>query len=499
VIRFLLCTCVLLALLRSPVYGQTVAGRLTTPAGEPVPAALFTLLNESGEALRSTVSDSSGHFSIDAAGPGRHSLRAERIGHATLTTAAFELEPATTLTLTLAVNSPLLGLHEVRAAEADCVPGAAAGPVAALWEQAARALRIRTVVEEAGLLEVRGVRYVRMLDNAYRVRQGILNEDPFTGPFMPFPAFVAGAGHSFVAPDSTGALQYQVPSPAVLLSQAFLASHCIDRVLADKATPDRVGLRFRPVRDQQAVGIEGVLWLDRETGDITVLEYEYRGPRELVPRGARGLVDFARGPDGVPRVSRWWLRVPRVFETSHTVDGRSERNTTLVESGALAFGRDEKPFEDPDALFPLMTGVIALDELVVEARREEFEAYLDAQPWRAFQGPLSVIKPAEIITAPPTNAFDMVRALRQRWLVPDAGPRPCYPAVYLDNMRLDARGAAPRAAGIASGSPLEEVLGQIPGPMVGAIEYIRPQEASMVYGAINTGACGVIVVHSRRW
>jgi hypothetical protein len=231
-----------------------------------------------------------------------------------------------------------------------------------------------------------------------------------------------------------------------------------------------------------------------------VLEYQYRGPRELVPRDARGLVDFTVDAAGMPRVSRWWVRVPRVFETSHTVGGRAERNTEPVESGVLAFGPGGDPLEDPEGLFPLMTGVIALDERVVAAKRQEFEAYLDAQPWRPYQGALGIIKPAEVMAAPPTNAFDVVRSLRQRWLVADPGPVPCYPSVYFDNMRLsDTRGGVPRAAGRQSTSPLEDVLTQVPAPMIGAIEYIRPQEAAMIYGAINVGTCGVIVVHSRRW
>jgi hypothetical protein len=60
--------------------------------------------------------------------------------------------------------------------------------------------------------------------------------------------------------------------------------------------------------------------------------------------------------------------------------------------------------------------------------------------------------------------------------------------VYLANVRL--------TQGRVS---TEDALRGIPASTVGAIERIRSIEAAMLYGAIDVGANGVIVVYSRRW
>jgi len=491
--------------------GQTLRGTVATPQGAPVPGALFTLLDESGRPVGTTVTNARGEFWFETANGGRYALQVERIGQPTFTGEPFTIDSEATLTLTLHVQSQPAGLGDVRAASARCGSGDLGGAVAAAWAHAAKALRIRLVAEQRGLLQVSGVRYMRLLDNAYRVRQGIIDEEPFIGPGMPFPLLPARrgcdsaaersrpeaacpdkqapaeAGPEFAALDSTGTLQYLVPSPAVLLSEAFLGHHCLHELVTDPKDDQRLALRFRPLPGSEQAGVAGTLWLDRSTADVELLEFEYRGAPGNSSREVRGLVDFATSPEGMPVVSRWWLRVPRVFETSRGEGERAERNTVLVESGGLAFGPDNQPIEDPEALFPLMTGVITLDAVVVQAKRTEFEAELEAKPWHWTRSATSVVRPAEILGAPQSSALDIVRALRAQWLVPAPGTTR-QPSVYLDNMRL--------TQGRVS---TEDALRGIPASTVGAIERIRSIEAAMLYGAIDVGANGVIVVYSRRW
>lgn len=483
----LLAGLLLQSLIAAPALAQSLRGTLRSPEGRAVPGALFTLLDASGHAAGQTVTGARGEFSFDPGGGGSYALRVERIGQLTFTGDPFTIHPDTTLTLNLQVQSQPVGLGGVRAATSPCTAGGPGGIVAVVWEQATKALRIRLLAEQQGLLQVSGVRYVRMLDNSYRVRQGIVDEEPFSGRAMPFPTLQPEAGFDFASPDSTGTLQYLVPSPAVLLTDAFLQQHCVHQVSTDPRDAGRVGLGFRPLPRNETAGVAGTLWLDRDRADVQLLEFEYQDPRGRVPRGAHGLVDFAYDADSLPVISRWWLRVPRTFETTHAADERAERRTVPIESGALAFGPDQQPIEDPENLLPLMTGVITLDAVVVQAKRTQFEAELDAKPWHWTRTATSVIRPAELLGAPQSSAYDVVKALRAHWLVPQPGTNQ-LPVVYFDNIRMTDRRTS-----------TEDALRAIPAADIGAIERIRAIEAAQLFGALEGTAFGVIVVYSRRW
>lgn len=429
-IRACCCGCALLVLLSGSAEAQAVRGRLTTPAGTSLPAALVTLLDAQGAPVRVAVSNRGGDFSFGHVGAGRYTVRVERIGRPAATGQPFLVGPSNTVSLGIRQeDSGPVGLGSVRMGRVACAPESPGGAVGSLWAHAVRYLRVAALAEEAGLLRVRGVRYVRRLDRDYGFSTGVIEQRPFVESGMPFPPLPEGQpGGSFAGPDSSGAPAYAVAGPAALLAPGFLQAHCVYEV-AEGAVPGRVGLRFRPLPDQASVGIEGVLWLDRATAELHALEYQYRDPRGELPRGAAGAVGFRVDADGFPRVSRWYVRVPLPRPAG------VEPGNELLESGALALDATGVPLDDPDGVLSVLAGVVSIDSLMVEARRPE---QLPDAPWRWTQGTLG-------------------------------------------------------------GEDLEDKLDGVPLARVSAIEYSRPLEAFMIFGARDDQTSnGVILIHTRR-
>jgi hypothetical protein len=387
---------------------QTVQGRLTDPTGEPVPSALITLLHAKGAAERPTVSDPRGNFTLDASTHGSITLRIERPGYQPFTSQPLALPAAGLTALTLVVDAERRSLEGVRASAGTCQAGAASGIAADLWQQATRALAIMALAEEGGMLAVQGIRYLRLLDGAGDLQYGILEQEGFAGRSVPYPAPPVPELPltGFTETDDAGVVAYHVPSPAMLLSPSFLAAHCVDRVVVDRRRRGDVGLSIRPVTRSAFVGIEGVLWLDRASGDVSAIEYAYRDSRGVVPRGARGLISFRRGSGAMPQVSRWWVRVPRTFETRYA-GGDGARAASTLESGAFVLGANLEPLDDPDGVFALLTGTFMLDPISVEAERAQRTMT---------EGALRQIRLDEMLGAQPTDALEIVSSMRPGWL-----------------------------------------------------------------------------------
>lgn len=74
-----------------------------------------------------------------------------------------------------------------------------------------------------------------------------------------------------------------------------------------------LGLAFEPVSRRTLPEIEGVLWLDRGTAHLQVLEFRYRNlPWPVESRHLGGRVQFERLPAGLWVVSHWRLRMPEL-------------------------------------------------------------------------------------------------------------------------------------------------------------------------------------------
>jgi hypothetical protein len=298
----------------APARAQAVHGTLVDNAGRPVEQVLVALLDAQGRPAGGALTSAAGAFHIRAPGAGRYSLRAERVGYATVTTPAFALAEGETREERLVASGRPVALAAVVVAPGRrrCAVRPGAGlATATLWEEARKALAAAEFASRAGLFRYDVVRWERDLGAG----GGVVTRDvrqPSTGvselPFVSIPpAELSRAG--FIRPLPGGAADYAAPDAAVLLSDEFLDDHCFR--VATGGDPALVGLEFEPVAGRTVPDVRGVLWLDRATAELRRVEYRYvNGPPESRSPGVGGSVEFERLRGGPWIVRRWAIRMP---------------------------------------------------------------------------------------------------------------------------------------------------------------------------------------------
>ena len=157
----------------APLGAQAVLGRLVDAAGKPIAGALVTVVNTSGAALRVTVSDGRGGFAIEGAVPGTLQLRIERPGYLPFTSGPITPRPGANDTLPVTVASERWAAPEARAGSGRCTPDSVFDRARELWQQAKVALTVIALAEEFRMLDVRGARYVRVLDSTGMIVIGL--------------------------------------------------------------------------------------------------------------------------------------------------------------------------------------------------------------------------------------------------------------------------------------------------------------------------------------
>lgn len=328
--------------LGSPLQAQVVRGTLTE-VGDRVPleGAVISLLPETENTpVAMTLSDATGRFDF-AATPGRWSVRAEIIGHATVRSAPFELAEGEDVVLELVtpVEAVSLAQVDVTAADRRCTvrPDDEGLATAVAWEQARKALEGSLLGQEGDRARFGAILYERELEpGTMRVTQErtepyhAAGARPFSGAS---PEDLAMRG--FVQETDSGTY-YFAPDERVLLSDVFLDGHCFRLRRADEH-PGLVGLAFEPIEGGSRTDIEGVVWLDRETGELRSLDYRYVRLRLGVPtEELGGGMRFQRLPTGTWIPWRWWIRMPVIEVRTRRVFGREREDRVL--SGILERG-----------------------------------------------------------------------------------------------------------------------------------------------------------------
>jgi hypothetical protein len=352
-------------------HAQTIQGRVVDSSGQPVSVALLTVLDASGAAVRTGLSGDGGAFSISTGRPGRFTIRVERIGFETYTSPPVELAADERRTITIPVAAAPVVLAAVRAeGTRRCLTRPRdGGAIARLWDEARKALEIAAAAERGGAVPIGGVRYVRELDASGRRQIAVQRRSNFTTTGIPFDAVplqtLSAVG--FAVADDDRSTTYFGPSAAVLLSDPFLDRHCFTRIVEDRASPGRVGLGFEPVRGSPTVGLAGTMWLDRQSAELHAVEYEYRAPAPGSLDGASGRIDFARLPNGLPYVSRWWIRMPLIMEQARGREGRPRVIAQLEEGGIVLDARGTPVNAGDDVLAALNAALEEDERFVVRA------------------------------------------------------------------------------------------------------------------------------------
>lgn len=314
----------LLTLTASAARAQEVSGTVRAATGRtPVSGAIVIIAQPSGARVGATLTDDNGRFRLRAPSAGTFTLQVDVVGYRSTTTAPFALGVADSLTsdVLFPFERTQLPAVAVTATSTCARVSGDAGDAPRLWSEARKTLDASRLAIDERRFNVALRRFERTIgipDSVLRASRTWTQTAVTQNPFETIsPETVARDGFSTVR--DSGRL-YFAPDAAVLLSDAFVESHCFG---TRRGGPGgAIGLTFRPQRVGPRVDINGVLWLDSASAELRSLEYRY------VPSIGRqdvggGVVTFGRYPSGVWGVQRWTIRLPvlHVNENTRRPDG----------------------------------------------------------------------------------------------------------------------------------------------------------------------------------
>ena len=306
----LLAAVLFVLVMATPAGAQSVSGHFVDADGMPIPSARVVLQDEAGRVVHAALTDAAGRFALRAPAAGRYVLRGERIGYASSLSAPLPLAAGEQATQRLVAASGRVLLDAIVVqAQGRCAPRPGdSGETATVWSEVRKALDAVSATREqlaqfAVELFEREVYGATALESRRRV-EGMAHR-----PFVPVdPERLATVG--FVEREGEAVL-YAAPDADVLLSDRFLEQHCFRLRSAGAPAPGLIGLAFEPMRGRRVPDVRGVLWVDRASAELRLLEFEYtRAPI----RGRRGVpggrMEFDRLADGRWITSAWVIRMP---------------------------------------------------------------------------------------------------------------------------------------------------------------------------------------------
>jgi hypothetical protein len=325
------------------VAAQTLVGRLLDQAtGDPLEGAFVVLVDAGGAQRGGFLTNEEGRYILRAPGPGRYTLRAERIGYSSHTSEPVELASNETRIYDMAVSTRVIALESIRVeGEQRCTvrPGSAAR-TADVWEAAGNALRLAAWTGTSAAVRYRAIDFQREIEartnrvlSETRTPRSIYTSGSL---YESVPADEL-AERGYVRPEEENTWEYFAPDAQVLLSDSFLDGHCF-ALTEEDSRPELIGLAFRPLDGTDRPDIEGVLWLDRQSSELRYLEFRYTTlPYPVRSRDIGGRVDFERLDGGPWIVRSWSIRMPRVegqrlrFGTRYSLSGFIEVGGEVTE------------------------------------------------------------------------------------------------------------------------------------------------------------------------
>ena len=271
-------TCVLAALVLCAAHSaasQEVSGTAhVSGADVPLGAAAVVLVNHNGVIVSGTLTQGDGRYTLRAPAPGRYRVRARRIGFAPDSSDQLVLDGTSHLHFDPGLTALRSKLDVVRIEGIQkCEVGPESGAAAyELWEAAQNALAATIAAAGDKLFTYRLQRFLREVDpgtglvihgTATRLRS--LSSEPY---YSVDPDSLINVGFARAVGDSS---VYYAPDARTLSSEPFIRTHCL-RAVTDSSRPDQLGLAFQPVRHSNLVDVNGVLWLDRASGELRDLE-----------------------------------------------------------------------------------------------------------------------------------------------------------------------------------------------------------------------------------
>ena len=328
---------------------QTVAGAFVDASGAAIPSARVTLhASGGGPALRAALTDAQGRFELHAPAPGRYAVRGERLGYVLTESGPLELAAGERKEQRLVAGEERVRLDAVVvSAAARCTGQGTTPETAVVWEEARKALGVvsaTSAARRARYTVERFEREVEPVSGAVRRERRTVLAGTSEKPFTPVdPARLSAGGYIEPRGDT---LVYHAPDADVLLSDTFLEDHCFRLTTTNAPAAGLVGLAFEPVRGRRVPDVQGVLWLDRASGELREMEWSYTRAPIPGPRGVPGgRMEFRRLPDGRWITLAWILRMPEEGRSTAAAYGTGARRqlATVRETGGTVKSVDGAP------------------------------------------------------------------------------------------------------------------------------------------------------------
>jgi hypothetical protein len=302
----------------APLRAQVIRGTVVLPDSTTPLAGAIVVASDRGVTAAQGLANGRGEFALRLPHAGRYDVRVLRIGYRPTIAPWVEIGASDTVRLRIVFRGDAVVLSAVNVRDKEtCRVSADTGMmVARVWDEARKAVLSSQLSSDDAPLVAEWIEYDRMLDSAGRtVRSQHVRSatNPTTHAFRSLPADQL-ADKGYVVSDNTGTTYY-APDADVLLSDSFASTHCFQlRAAPPPGDQHLIGVAFSPSRGRRdALDIEGVLWLDRNTAELETLEFEYTNLPDVVhPAHPGGRVEFLRLSDGNWLVSRWSVRMPRV-------------------------------------------------------------------------------------------------------------------------------------------------------------------------------------------
>jgi hypothetical protein len=344
----------------SPAHAQLLRVEVRDSASaEPVVRALVSVTDEAGTAVADGLTGEQGMLTLRLPRAGTWSVSVRRIGIAPRRLAGVRVDSGATVALPIRVANVrmLLPRVSVRANVSSCGRAPTGDDRAGtLWEQITLALRSSVLAraEAASAVSLRFTQRHRILStNLEELSVEMLTQG--IGMGRPYAAADPDtlARYGYVREMDDRGREYFAPDEVVLLSRAFVQTHCFDAPKRD-ADATLAELRFRPVRGRRVPDVEGTAYVDTLSGELRRIDFRYAGAAHLVPYSARhagGSVALQRLPNGRWIVSNWFIRMPVFLETGST-DDRVVVNAYREVGGTVEPLDAPGPPRDPPAARP---------------------------------------------------------------------------------------------------------------------------------------------------
>jgi hypothetical protein len=310
-VRSLVVGAVLTALAAANALAQRVRGTLTdSSTREPITGAVVTIADSTGRFLARGIAGADGRFDVPRF-PSSKQIHVVRIGYRPIDASV----PAGDEVLDLRMRAIASQLATVTTSGRRVCPGDDANSQALqLWEQARSGFLAAVVARDARPPNLR-LRYFRVerdpmlrrvVDDTVWVKTIVGDQ-----PFIAARSATAFATEGYMHERAGGDRDYYAPDEAVLLDEAFAASHCLRVIAADPGHVGEVGIGFEPVTPERdsLVEVRGTVWLNGKTLDLRTLDFDYTN-LEHVKDGSGGSIIFQSMPSGVPMIVRWTIHSP---------------------------------------------------------------------------------------------------------------------------------------------------------------------------------------------